>query len=665
VEVASRDDRSDFDERKTSPLKPGKDDQETQAAVEETAEQVKVHLPAATEAEQRYRRGDLLGEGGMGLVWLTEDRRIGRRVAMKVLQPQLTSERSYTDRFVREALVQGQLEHPSIVPVYDLGVDAEGRAFFTMKRVRGVTLDRIVEESKEHPETITGRYSQRRLLSAFSRACLAVDFANRRGVLHRDLKPANIMLGDYGEVYVLDWGIAKLLSDPSVPETERVTLDGPDRPSGPTEGVTAPMVGTAGYMSPEQISGAPEAADPASDVYALGAILFELLTLKLLHEGSDADAVKSTLLGVDARPSVRAPERDVAPELEQICVRATAHDPRERLPSAREIHEAIERYLDGERNAELRKELARRHARDAAAAISAAHDKGGIPLETRRAAMNEIGRALALDPGNEQAVSSLVDLLTEPPREIPDEVRAELADSQSREMKAIGWIAGTAYLSMALYLPFLLWAGVRSVPAVVVFFGLAAISMVLSFSAALKKRPGVNIAFAASCTSTLAFGATTTLFGSLVVMPALVAANATGYAIFLRGWRRVFAALFACAVIGVAVWLEVIGVPWSMYSFGEAGMTIKPGAIDLLAVPTITILAIAAFATLLTPTLAVSRIRDNLTRAEQQLSMQAWQIRQLAPAAAAAVPMAGPSPDGPHSSSRATGAHRRSGRRVR
>jgi hypothetical protein len=124
------------------------------------------------------------------------------------------------------------------------------------------------------------------------------------------------------------------------------------------------------------------------------------------------------------------------------------------------------------------------------------------------------------------------------------------------------------------------------------------------------------------------------LFGALLVMPAIVAANTSGYAILLRGWRRVASVVFACLAIGAAVLLEMLGVPWSAYVFGEGGMTIIPGAIELPMAPTMVFLSILAVACVLTPVLAVSRIRDNLVAAEQQLSMQAWQIHQLAPAAA-------------------------------
>ena len=628
--MTSGDDPRDIDKGETSVHQPDLDTRPTNVWVDEEAEAVKLDLPDWFGEDQRYQRMDRIGEGGMGEVWACEDRRIGRRVAMKTVHPRLASNQEYTTRFVREALVQGQLEHPSVVPVYDIGVDENGASFFTMKRVRGVSLDRIVGQLARDPGA-GGRFTRRRLLSAFSNACLAVDFAHQRGVIHRDLKPANIMLGDYGEVYVLDWGIAKMRSDSVVPPREKVTLDGPDVPrSAATRGV----VGTVGYMSPEQLQGALEANEPASDVYALGAILFELLALVPLHPMDEQDAIDSTLSGIDARPSVRAPQRGTPPELDAVCERATALDGRERTPSARELHEAIERFLDGERNEALRRDMAQKHARSAAEAIDGSHAGADLPLVDRENVLRKIGSALALDPSNEQAVSSLITLLSEPPKQMPDEVRRQLDASQARELKGIGIVAGVAYLSMALYLPLFLWSGVRSVEAIVVFYILCAISGILSFSTALGRRPSVNVALAASFTSTLGMASMATLFGSLVVTPALVAANATGYTIFLRGWRRIVATLFACAVIGVAVLLELWGIPWSAYSFGQAGMTIAPGAIGLSAEPTMVFLFVMAISTLLTPTIAVSRIRDNLAQAEAKLSMQGWQIRQLAPGAA-------------------------------
>jgi serine/threonine protein kinase len=147
---------------------------------------------------ERYESGVLLGKGGMGEVRLFHDRRIGRDVAQKTLRSEISKSRVSFERFLREARVQGQLEHPAVVPVYDLAVDPQGNVFFTMKRVRGTPLDEILD-ALEAGQTLE-RFNRRKLLTAFVQICLAIEFAHSRGVLHRDLKPANIMLGEYGEV---------------------------------------------------------------------------------------------------------------------------------------------------------------------------------------------------------------------------------------------------------------------------------------------------------------------------------------------------------------------------------------------------------------------------------------------------------------------------------
>jgi serine/threonine-protein kinase len=161
------------------------------------------HVARAIRFEERYEHRALLGEGGMGAVDLFQDRAIGREVAIKRIRPEASSPGALA-RFVREARVQGQLEHPAIVPVHDLAENSEGTAFFTMKRVRGASLDDILDALATDAPDARARYGRRKLLTAFATVCLAVDFAHSRGVLHRDLKPANVMLGDFGEVYVLD-----------------------------------------------------------------------------------------------------------------------------------------------------------------------------------------------------------------------------------------------------------------------------------------------------------------------------------------------------------------------------------------------------------------------------------------------------------------------------
>ena len=174
--------------------------------------------------EERYEAGPVLGAGGMGEVRLTRDARIGRHVAVKRLLEPLSGEATRR-RFLREARIQGQLEHPAVVPVYDLDFDEQGQPFFTMKRVRGQTLSRILELSARGDTETRERFGRRRLLAAFTQACHAVHYAHVRGVVHRDLKPSNIMIGDYGEVYVLDWGVARVDKDASDEEAGGAVLD--------------------------------------------------------------------------------------------------------------------------------------------------------------------------------------------------------------------------------------------------------------------------------------------------------------------------------------------------------------------------------------------------------------------------------------------------------
>ena len=382
----------------------------------------------------RYEPGQTLGEGGMGVVRLASDRRIGREVAIKAMRGADASRRDLVARFLREACVQGQLEHPAIVPVYDLGRDPGGALYFTMKRVRGETFEQIVARLRSNDGDAARQHTRRKLLTAFASACQAVEFAHTRGVVHRDLKPANVMLGDFGEVYVLDWGVAKLVGVSDAVVTGRPSIvPGSDPGSRTSAGAT---MGTPGYMSPEQALGEP--VDERADVYALGAILFEVLCLQPLHEARTVEgALTSTVQGAEARASVRAPHLDVPPELESLCVRATQVEPADRFQTVRELLEALERFLDGDRDVERRRQLAVEHTRAARRAADEALAERDPSSVARREALREVGRALALDPSSEEAVATLVALLTRPPREMPPEALAEMAESSRRAQRAI------------------------------------------------------------------------------------------------------------------------------------------------------------------------------------------------------------------------------------
>src|SRR5580704_5753492 len=197
----------------------------------------------------RYTVGDKLGEGGMGIVHACRDRRIGRDVALKRVRSEHASRGDLVARFLREACVQGQLEHPAIVPVYDLGRDPEGNVYFTMKRLRGATFEQIFAALRGGDAHTARQFSRRKLLTAFTSICQALDFAHARGVIHRDLKPGNVMLGDFGEVYLLDWGLAKLQSGPELAAAPGAASDGAPPAARSLHGAA---MGTPGYMAPEQ-----------------------------------------------------------------------------------------------------------------------------------------------------------------------------------------------------------------------------------------------------------------------------------------------------------------------------------------------------------------------------------------------------------------------------
>ncbi|MGO8999468.1 MAG: protein kinase domain-containing protein [Polyangiaceae bacterium] len=582
----------------------------------------------------RYTLRDRLGEGGMGEVYLCADHRIGRDIAMKVIRAGRGSSPDARTRFLREARVQGQLEHPSIVPVYDLGRDANGSTYFTMRRLRGKTFEQVIDELRGGVQTTIREWTRHKLLTAFSSVCLAIDFAHSRGVVHRDLKPDNVMLGDFGEVYVLDWGLAKVVEDATAPESERQRAVTPD-PADATAPRTAfgAVMGTPGYMAPEQAAGDGPPLDARTDVYALGALLFEILALTPLHaRGTSEQVMRATLEGVDARASVRAPTRDIAPELDAICVRATAVRREDRFTSARELYEAIENFLSGDRDVERRRALAREHASAAALATDRALAGGADAAVERTRAMREVSRAVALDPANTDAMRSLVRLFTEPPREIPREARDDLSRALVHSQRAAARAASIGYLSWLAYAPLALWMGVRQVGwgalCDVLFLAAAAANAYVASARETRVRRAADVALVVS---SLAIVSSTGVVGPFMLLPGIAAVNTILYVGTADRTRRLWAIAAGCLVVAAAFSLQVSGLLPAALSFEGGALVTLPQIVAFPRIPTLVFLLTTNIAVIVTASLFVARSRDALHATQEQLYFHTWQLRQFVP----------------------------------
>jgi len=573
--------------------------------------------------ELRYETTGILGRGGMGEVHLARDRRIGRDVALKVIGEPFRDAPESRARFVFEARLQGRLEHPAIVPVHDVGVDPSGAVWFAMRRVRGRTLEEVLLSIRSGEEEITRRYTTRKLLEAFARVCIAVDFVHTHDVLHRDIKPANVMLGDFDEVYLLDWGVAKMLGSGGEGQREVIA----ERPGTLVGSVT----GTPGYMSPEQARGETETLDGRSDVYALGALLFEILTGQRLHKWSTPhEVLAATLRGVDARPSVRAPECAVAPELEALCVDATMVDRDARLPSARVLYERVEAYLDGDRDVARRREMATRLVEDASSEAEralAADDQ-----EARRAALRKLGRALALDPDHHAALRAMVRLLTEPPRTLPAEVDQELLALDEAQVRVGSRVGLVAFLSLNLYLPLIIAMGVRSVAGVAAFFGAATVAGLVTHSLSrFVKHPrsqhSMIVLFFGIAASAIAAG----FFGPFLLVPSIATVITVLFSMNHRGLFR--AAIIAVAVAGVLLpavleWMSIL--PPSMAFEGDR-LVLLPRFVHFPKIASLILLTTVNVAVVVMAALSMAPLRRELDEAQKRIRLTAWQLRQMVP----------------------------------
>ena len=337
-----------------------------------------VNQPVAALAPSRYRIVRELAQGGLGTVSVAEDLPLEREVAFKEIRPEKADDERSQSRFLIEAQITGRLEHPSIVPVYDVGSRESGGPFYVMRLIHGESMKDVLNKfyQNEERDSATGKKPEssrgddrrerniefRDLLSRFVDVCQAVAYAHQHGVIHRDLKPANIMLGKFGETLLVDWGLAKVLGgdDSSQPDDLTVTHT---ESTAPNLTVAGMAIGTPSFMSPEQAVGDIGRINAASDIYGLGATLFAIITGRRPVTGSSTAEVIELVRQGRLEIHESAPPAGVPPALWAICRKAMQNRPQDRYASATDLAHDVERYLADEPVSALREPLSSRARR--------------------------------------------------------------------------------------------------------------------------------------------------------------------------------------------------------------------------------------------------------------------------------------------------------------
>ena len=566
----------------------------------------------------RYELGGVLGAGGMGEVVACNDGELGRPVALKRLRADKRRSDALIARFLREARIQARLDHPAIVPVHELRADGD-EPYFTMKRVQGVTLARILSRQATGDADFLEAYGFHRLLTAFGRVCEAVAYAHDNGVIHRDLKPANIMIADFGAVYVIDWGIAKVEGE----STGSQWIPSTPTPASTDLTLEGEQLGTLAYMAPELTAEGAREADERTDVYSLGVILTELLMRQRLAPLLEA--------GRSVEDALRLHAADRPPELVSVCVRATAARA-ERYSSVRELLRDVEAYQRGDRDVLLRRELSLRHTDEATRAFASTE---GSEHERMRQAMSSVGRALALDPDNADAMRMLVSLLSYVPSEVPAAVdEAVKAKGRENTVRA-GRLAALLYAGVWGFTPLTLTMGILDWGLFLAVLAVSTLAMITTFVAWRNQHTWKNPAlFPGFLSSTLLIALLSTVFGPFVLVPTFLAVNTMGHAFTWYHGKSWQGFLVAAPALVVPYLLEHAGVFPDMTRFEDGVMKVFPWAVDI-AQPLAEALLLTSSLALLAGGLYVAvQMRQNLERALRRSQLHTWQLEQMLPRAA-------------------------------
>ena len=407
------------------------------------------YIPLAM--RERITLRDLHSSGGIGEVWRAYDEVLGREVALKRLKAEHAAYQDNRARFFREAQITGQLEHPGIVPVYDYSSSEDGtRCFYTMRFLRGRTLREVAHEfherrvAKDEPLVSAPLL---KLLAQFATICDTMAFAHSRGVVHRDLKGDNVIIGDFGEVVVLDWGLAKRLGGAEArSELPSTSLLDSSMDLEITATMQGERLGTPAYMAPEQAQGRIDEIDARTDVYGLAAILYEILTGRPPFTGDDPSAIMEAVIRREPTPP-RERVRDIPLALQRICLRGLAKDPSDRQPSVAKLADQIQGWL-AELTERRRIEQERERFFDLSLDLLAIIDRRGTLSQTNAAWRHLLGwseqrlkhRSIVefVEPEHRELVAVKLAEIWDGERAVDFEIRMTRVDGRTR------WVHGRA-----------------------------------------------------------------------------------------------------------------------------------------------------------------------------------------------------------------------------